>query len=263
MTMLLLRAAMAAAQAMAPTIDHDNVLALRAPQTILGAAPAYAWSTADYAAEIDGARAMHMRPLDLLLVMDSESRLQPWADNGGIAAGLIQITPPAAKAMGMSEAERRALVSMSPAQQMPYVVRYFRAVAGNRSYADAGEVYQAVAAPGTFSRGSANDVVLYPTGSQAAQGNIGLDHNGDGAISMLDLRVHLALLSASSGYARATAELRGVDGMADGPIIGGGISASSLPPPVKPRSSGVSSTPGVPLAIGLASALLFEVVRRR
>lgn len=260
--MLLLRAALAAAQAVAPPVDHDSILALRAPQTVVGEQPAYAWTAADYAAEIDAARAIHARPLDLELVMFSESRLQPWADNGGIAAGLIQITPLAAKAMGMTEAERRALVSLSPAQQMPYVVRYFRAVAGNRSYADAGEVYQAVAAPGTFSRGSANDVVLYPAGSSNAAANIGLDHNGDGAISMLDLRVHLAGLSAMPGYAHAAAELRGVDATATGPVIGGGITPSSVAPPMRPKASPQSSS-GAPLAVGLAGALLFEVLRRR
>lgn len=262
MTLLLVaQAALAAAQAAAPRVEED-VLALRTGQTVIGASTSYVWTLADEQAEIATAKALRMRPLDLLVTMYSESRLQPWANNAGIAVGLIQITPGAAKAMGMTEAERLALVTKSPAEQMPYVAKYFHAVAGDRSYADAGEVYQALAAPGTFSRGSANDVVLYPAGSQAAAANIGLDRDGDGAVTMRDLRTHLAELASQDAFRRAASSLLASDPSGE-LVLGGGFTPGAIAVgKPKAQASGESGT-AVGVAIALATWAVVTVATGR
>ncbi len=211
----------------------------------------YQWTREDYLATVDAAKQINARAADLLLVEWSESRLEPWAQYpGGVAVGLIQITAPAAKAMGISEPERLAIPTLTPAQQAPYIVRYFKSAAGARVFGDAGGLYQAIAAPGTLSKGSANSVICYAAGSKAYAANPGLDANGDGEITVGDLRAHLATLATNAGFTHAIAELRGVDPSQGGALIGGGFTAGDVPAPIAPQTkSGPSAGAEILLAL--------------
>jgi hypothetical protein len=65
-------------------------------------------------------------PVDLLAVAANESSLDPAAYNkGGRAAGLWQMTPPAAPGMGWPKDDTQSFTRLSAAAQMPYWRRYF------------------------------------------------------------------------------------------------------------------------------------------
>lgn len=108
---------------------------------------------------------------DLLLVMEAESELDPAArfprvDEAGhsLAVGISQLTAASDAATGLSEAGRDALSSKTVAEQLPYVRRYFQAMAWTRArrpYPNAGALYAMNFLPArAFSRGIAPKTVL-------------------------------------------------------------------------------------------------------
>lgn len=173
---------------------------------------AYSWTDADYHALVKAAHELGARPLDLLAVLHSESALNPGAIAyvGGkpYARGLNQITPPNAKAMGLSTAEWEAISTMTAAENLPLVVRSFRAAVGDRVYKDAGELYLVNFAPAKLAVGTTDDVVLYSAPSSAYGANGPLDVEGKGTITVGDLRKRVERDANYVAYQRAAARLR-------------------------------------------------------
>jgi regulator of replication initiation timing len=115
---------------------------------------------------------------DLLGLMASESGLDPKSDNGKGFVGLIQFSADSAAAVGTTQA---ALKSMTRAQQMKYVEKYFDYWKLPKG-ASAGQLYATVFAPAYASKD--DSTVLYSSPSEAYRGNKPLDSNGDGTITV-------------------------------------------------------------------------------
>lgn len=166
----------------------------------------YQWTDADRHALVRAAQDLNMRPLDLLAVLHSESGLNPWAiafvEGQPAARGLNQISKTVAFSpkMNLSTAEWESITTMTPEQNLPYVVRSFRSVVGNRVYADAGEIYAVNFAPALLlSKGGGNDVVLYSSPGKSYKANSNLDVDHKGYITIGDLRKRL---TRDSNYVR-------------------------------------------------------------
>jgi hypothetical protein len=152
----------------------------------------YEWSDADVAAFHRGVDELGTSAFALLAVFDIETggTFNPHIANchGGYngypgAVGLNQITPPAAKAMGISESERLSLLGMTVAQQMPYVVRYYKMFGNKTRGADAVTMYQLNIGPGTVP-----NEVIYSSGPNYTENAAALDFDHDGKITRTDLR---------------------------------------------------------------------------
>lgn len=159
---------------------------------------AYTWTPDDYKALADAAATIQAKPEDLLLVLYSESRLNPAAYNPAGAYGLNQLT----RAAGFTQAELSAVLQLTPREQMPYVVRYFKATGRTTPFEDAGAVYAFNFAPSVArAKGTGSGVVLYSKASGAAyELNKGLDFDKNGDISVGDLRRHLSLLASQQSF---------------------------------------------------------------
>jgi hypothetical protein len=181
----------------------------------------YAWSAEDFDAAKRAAYQLNVPLLDLLAVFSIETGgtfnpgiVNCWPDGETCcgAVGLNQITPPNAAAMGISNETRLSLMDMTPAEQMPYVVRSFQAAmagkwkAGAWPKSDDVTLYQVNLAPGTVP-----NEVLYSAPSTNYQANKGLDVDGDGRITRSDLRTvidkHKTSQRTRSMYQQATGEL--------------------------------------------------------
>jgi hypothetical protein len=188
------------------------------------------WTASDYQALALAAGQIGTRAANLLLVLWSESGLDPHAafrlpDGFPLAVGLNQITPPNARAMGITESERVGLLKLSPFDQLPYVARSIRSAAPRvTSYGDAGALYQCNFAPGTLRQGSADGVVMYQQGrdGDAYRLNSGLDVNHDGSITVGDLRAMLRKRAADGGFRKHLAALNSAVPGAGEPNIGDG-----------------------------------------
>lgn len=116
-------------------------------------------------------------PKDLLGIMNSESHLNPAAQNpGSNATGLIQFMPNVAKNLGTSVEE---LKMMTRAQQMLYVEKFFERV-GLPKGASGGMIYGHVFLPGRAKKGN----VLTTKGENFYNSNAKSDLDGDGQITM-------------------------------------------------------------------------------
>jgi hypothetical protein len=93
----------------------------------------YEWSDEDVASYVDALRTLGLTdPSILLHVWQSESGLSPRPPRNGPAVGLDQWEPGTLDGLGYDVAGDpglRAFVALSVAQQMPYVVRYYRSAA--------------------------------------------------------------------------------------------------------------------------------------
>ena len=118
---------------------------------------------------------------DLLGLMASESGLDPAADNGS-HVGLIQFSADSARMVGTTQA---ALKSMTRAQQMKYVEKYFDYWKLPKG-ASAGQIYSVVFAPAYASKDDSTAMYTKADGA-AYTGNIGLDANKDGTITVGEL----------------------------------------------------------------------------
>lgn len=181
------------------------------------------WTAPDYRALAKAAKDIGTQPAYLLLVLYSESRLNTWAAApGNHAVGLNQIVPVAGKALGMTEAERIAILNKSVQEQLPIVVRSFRLMPGKFPTPQA--LYQYNAAPATMSKGSADSVVVYPAGSAGFKGNAGLDYDKDGVLTVGDLRMHLEALSKQPAFQSHLAAMTAATGASSdlgGSVLGG------------------------------------------
>lgn len=102
------------------------------------------------------------------------------------ARGLNQITPIATRSSGMSlNYWNNTYSTLSAQDQLPFVQNYFKSK-GVSSYPSVGDLYLANIAPAFI--GASDDTTLYAKGTKAYKQNQGLDVNGDGVISVGDLR---------------------------------------------------------------------------
>lgn len=158
------------------------------------------WGASDWKELAAIAGRLRMNPADLLLVLTSESRLDPTAVNPRgsshpTAVGLNQLTSAANGTVGITEDTRLKVPSMDVSDQLPLVERYFRGIdwfKTGKSYPDAGVVYEANFAPAKMARGMSSDTVLYTKEDGGAyEQNKGLDTTGKGYIALGDLRMLL------------------------------------------------------------------------
>jgi hypothetical protein len=177
----------------------------------------YPWTAEDFAALREACAKLGCSPEDLLLTiaLETGNTFDPGAafrraDGYPSAIGLNQITDASAKAMVISEDERLSLLTMTPAEQLPYVARSFLAARGNNPFEtppDAVTLYQTNIAPSTVGR----DVIFTqkefpcPPAREAKTyycANAGLDANKDGVIDRTDLAVKLDGFRNGANYQR-------------------------------------------------------------
>ena len=193
----------------------------------------YPWTDEDYHALVKAAKELNARPLDLLAVLHSESGLDPtsiaYVKGEPWARGLNQITPTNAKPMKISTSEWESISSMTPAQNLPYVVRSFRAAVGDRVYKDVGELYQVNFAPATLKGGSEDDRVLYSAPSSGYRENKPLDVDGKGFITVGDLRKRVQRDANYIRFVNAANRLKELYPGLEGPVFGEGSAPGSTP----------------------------------
>jgi hypothetical protein len=94
------------------------------------------------------------------------------------ATGLIQFMPKTAEALGTTTDD---LARMSATDQLVYVEKYFRSVAGSRKLPTLSDLYMAVLYP--VAVGRHESFILFKAPSKAYTQNSGLDVNGDGLVT--------------------------------------------------------------------------------
>jgi hypothetical protein len=190
--------------------------------TMAGQGHAPRWWTADDYRELAslGGDIQSSGP-DLLLIMDSESGLNPAArfpkvDAAGhsLAVGISQLTKASDPLTGLSDDQRDALSSESVAAQLPIVRRYFERLAWTklgRPYPTAGVLYAMNFLPSrALARGVAPETVLgtvdeFPLDSHLA------DAAGNYTVASLDdyLRTHVATGATYLGALQAMRDATG------------------------------------------------------
>jgi hypothetical protein len=174
------------------------------------------WTDDDFRELARVANRLKMDAPDLLLVLASESGLDPSARNPygsdhPVAVGLNQLTSVSDGVTGLTESQRWALADKSVAEQLPIVERYFRGtpwVAAGKRFTHAGQVYAANAGAYRMGVGSLGSVI-FTKGDGGYEGNTGLDVNGDGLITIGDLTEHLRTkTSRGAMYLSGLARLR-------------------------------------------------------
>lgn len=177
------------------------------------------WTDDDFRQFAAMAQRLKMNPADLLIVLYSESSLQPWARNPrdtskpAIAIGLNQIIRSTAHGLGLSDAQWQAMLTMSVHQQLPIVERYFRSlawVAKGHGFDSAAQVYEANFAPGYLFKGSDPGTILYTKGKDGAsyELNKGFDSAGKGYITLGDLGSWVARRAHDGMFLTALQRLR-------------------------------------------------------
>ena len=213
--------------ALPPTIGLDldpGALAAGAIGKIWPAASK--WSTEDFFALGQVAADLGVPPADLLAVLYSESALDPAArypKTGYIdAVGLNQITSVLDSALGITEAQRQAMVGWTVGQQLPYVRKSFLA-SGVKSYTipDAGGLYVANFAPGRMAQGFGPGVVMYDAAKNPKEytANKPLDRENKGYITLENMRQMLRGGVASAAFQAALARYSAATGDTTGPRI--------------------------------------------
>ena len=180
------------------------------------------WTDEDFKKLNSIAVGNRMNPADLLLILTSESGLNPKAvnrrsDGFPIAVGLNQLTTAANGLVGISEDERVDIPNQSVNYQLDLVNRFFSGLQwtkAGKSYDNAGVIYEANFAPGRMtSRGTSLDAVLYDTGDGVSYTqNKQLDKDGKGKITVGDLVEYMRTVSDKAVYNAALQRMRAVTG---------------------------------------------------
>ena len=97
---------------------------------------------------------------------------------GSGAVGLIQFMPKTAQGLGTSTAK---LKEMSAIDQLDFVEKYFRSIAGSRPLPSLSDAYMAVLLP--IAVGKLDSHILFTKPSKAYDQNSGLDINKNGSIT--------------------------------------------------------------------------------
>lgn len=186
-----------------------------------------------YRALVKVAHAIGCRPSDLLLILHTESGINPAAANHVDgdpnkpiqAIGLNQITEIALKAAGLTEEFwRGGFRNLTAEQQLPYVQNYF-AHQNRGSYQNAVQLKLANFAPGLIKKATSSNSVLYamhnPDGSinNKWKQNRGINPTGDITVGSISDR--LLLKSNTAAFRSQLSRLKSVVGSA----------ATRLPPP--------------------------------
>ena len=212
------------------------------------------WKPGDFSTLAETAALLQCSPADLLLVMRFESQLSPKAQAPGKsgAVGLIQITNMCNKAMGMTEADRLAIKTMSVHDQLTSIVpKYFQTCVPwtiqGKPYKSATHVWLAIIAPGfAGSYNDPNQVIYKDDGNPqgAYRQNSGLDQDNKGTITVNDLTRALGRVVKGSLYQGALARLNMETGKTYMPTLPGVIVTPPSPlllvpyPGTRPRSAG-------------------------
>jgi len=235
----------------AATVAPPAKVARAASVSVRGVVVHYDWTEADYRALIQAANDIGANDVyELAVCLYGESNMEPSAyfhtPSDPQAIGLNQITPVAAKAMGITTAEWMSLLSMTPVEQLPYVVRSFRTAVGTRKLPTATEIYVANFAPGHIQWAGDPSHVLYDSVKNPAEykGNKGLDYGNKGWIEVSDIQRYIAKVRNTVGY-RAHA-----DALAK---VGAGTYSPPAPSPVASTGGGGGRT--VWYAAGAAAML--------
>jgi hypothetical protein len=122
----------------------------------------------------------------LMIVMKFETAGTFRADiRNGSAVGLIQFTPTGIDKLGVSLA---SLATMSAVDQLNYVEKYLR-IHGKGRMNDVFDVYITVFAPATL--GKPDSQVMYRSPSKQYTANKAMDVNGDGVITVGDVKAQI------------------------------------------------------------------------
>lgn len=163
-------------------------------------------------------------PSDLLLVLYSESGLNPAAANHVDgdpnkpiqAKGLNQITPPAIPASGMTkDFWKNEYGSLSAEDQLPYVEKYFKSMYSG-PYTNPDQIYVVNFAPAYVKKAQDRNAVLYPKFNPDGsinnnwKQNQGLNPNGD--ITVGNLTAPMYRNAQSAGFKSHLARLEAVIG---------------------------------------------------
>ena len=170
------------------------------------------------------ARRLGADPLDMARVAYAETGMNPRAfDPRSNAGGLIGFMPSILRGLGWTGTPEQ-FRELSAIEQIPYVERYYRPYVG--MLRNDGLVYVANFLPSRLPRASVSDDSFVMTsrgdGTGYYDANRILDRDGNGAITVGDLRQHLAIQNVGSRYQAIESELR-----ARGAGSGGGTSVLS------------------------------------
>lgn len=162
-------------------------------------------------------------PEDLLLVMVSESGLDPSARNPkGSATGLIQFMGDTMKGLGMPD--RDTVSSMQDVEQMKWVEKFIdsnnNSVNGGRGFVSAAHLYVCIMWPAALRRidpaqvksGNLNYILISKDKNPKAYASNPIDLDGDGAITLKDLHNHLNKKRSDPRYVRAVEEMKKATG---------------------------------------------------
>lgn len=154
------------------------------------------------------ARRLDADPLDIARVAHAESGLRSTAvDRRSNAGGLIGFMPHILTGLGWTGTPEE-FRQLSPTEQVPYVERYYRPYSGMLK--NDGLVYVANFLPSRLPRAAQSDdsFVLTRAGEVYYDSNRILDRDGDGTITVGDLRRHLTIQNQGPRYATIESELR-------------------------------------------------------
>lgn len=130
------------------------------------------------------------------------------------AIGLNQITPVRAKAMGMSEEQRLAMVDMTEREQLPLLVRAFDSTGYREPYTSAGHLYLCNFAPAHLRHAynPAHRIFAKDIDQDSYRWNAPLDLNKDGYITVGELSDWLEHRASEAEYCAHLARLENVLG---------------------------------------------------
>ena len=187
------------------------------------------------------ARRLGADPLDMARIAHAESGMNPRAFHpGSNAGGLIGFMPEILRGLGWTGSPEE-FRQLSATDQIPYVERYYQPYRG--LLRNEGLIYVANFLPSRLPRAAQSDdsFVVSQSGDPYYGSNRILDRNGDGRITVGDLRAHLAIQNRGGRYQAIESELRAR-----------GAGGSS--PTITPGGRRVPAVPAALLVLAAASA---------
>lgn len=177
------------------------------------------WTTNDYTALVQMAQDQGAPADWFAAVMMAESSMNPSAKNPAGYRGLIQFSKDNLRSLGLSNAEIENFTKRTPAQQMPFVARYFLPKRPPGGWINRSQLYQATYLPATIrSKGSAPGAVLARRGDGTGfyEGNTIFDFDKKGFITVGDLEHRLQNVTSNRSVKWADA-LNGIQAVSGQP----------------------------------------------
>jgi len=171
---------------------------------------------------IDAANALGMDPETLTLPWYAESNLDPASSSDGVHFGINQIDQAyLTKLYGVSAADYR---TWTAEQQLPIVMKDVRSrmdqFFGGKPFPDAAVYETANLLPSALLKGSSDDTVIFAYPSQNYTSNKGLDKDGNGYVTIGDVRTWLNTRSQEPPYQAFVARLRALEASPTKPSAG-------------------------------------------